>query len=604
MTSEISATSPTSDRWSLESWFSGFGQPDYALFKATLAADIEALREQARAMVGNIVAIVKLINDAEALGDRLGHLSAYLGCLSADDANNEEVKADEAWLSTQEAEFIKVQASLRSVLAALTDRAFETVVNDPSLKGAEHAVERMREEGRHQMTAEMESLAADLNVNGLHAWGRLYDTLTGKMEFPMTFPDGHVETVEMSRRRALMSEPDRSLREAAFHAGQKPWADHSTTLAAGLNGIAGTRLSLYNRRGLPHFLDTPLFDGAMSRASLDAMLEAIHAHIELPRRALRKAAQLQGTPALHYFDLEAPQIPTPDEKPLTWEEACATVEKAFGAAYPKLGAYFRDMLSQRWIEAQPRAGKRPGAFCTGSRLRHEERIYMTFHGTVHDMVTLAHEAGHAWHSSVLRPARSYAASYPMTLAETASNFGEMILLGGLMNDPGITEATKAYLLDQEMLRAHAYLVNIPMRYEFEKAFYTERAGGEVSVSRLSELMSEAQRKLYGDTLLDDGTDPLFWASKMHFFISSISFYNFPYVFGYLLSQALFARFKEEGAAFLPRYESFLAMTGSATCEEVVKQSLGQDITQPEFWATALKAMEPALQAYEKVGVKK
>ena len=591
-------TQSSPDRWSLESWFSGFGKPDHTDFKAALVRDVEALKTQAAALGSETNEIVCVINALESLGDRLGHLSAYLGCLSADDANDEAVKADEAWISTLEAESTKLQASLRSALAALSDAAFATLLGDASLKHAEHAVQRMRYEGQHQMKSEMEALAADLNVNGLHAWGRLYDTLTGKMEFEMTFPDGHKEVVPMSRRRALMSEPDRKLREAAFHDGQKPWNDHATTLAAGLNGIAGTRLSLYGRRGIPHFLDTPLFDGAMSRKSLDAMLEAIHTHIELPRRALRKAAKLQGTSALHYFDLEAPQIAPPDEKELTWDEACATVDQAFSAAYPKLGAYFREMLAQRWIEAQPRAGKRPGAFCTGSQLKHEERVYMTFHKTVHDMVTLAHEVGHAWHSCVLRPARSFAASYPMTLAETASNFGEMILLSGLMNDPGITEATKAYLLDQEMLRAHAYLINIPMRYEFEKAFYTERAAGEVSVSRLSELMSEAQRKLYGDTLLDDGTDPMFWAYKMHFFITGVSFYNFPYVFGYLLSQALFARFKAEGASFLPRYEAFLSMTGSATCEEVVKQTLGEDLTNPEFWAKALKAMEPSLIAYE------
>ena len=595
----MSHSAPTSpDRWSLESWFSGFGKPDYTDFKTVLVSDVEALKTQAAALGGDTKEIARVINALESLSDRLGHLSAYLGCLSADDANDEAVKADEAWISTLEAESTKLMASLRAALAALNDAAFSTLLADPSLKNAEHAVKRMRHEGQHQMKSEMEALAADLNVNGLHAWGRLYDTLTGKMEFEMTFPDGHKEIVPMSRRRALMSEPDRRLREAAFNDGQKPWNDHAVTLAAGLNGIAGTRLSLYSRRGLPHFLDTPLFDGAMSRKSLDAMLEAIHANIELPRRALRKAAKLQGTSALHYFDLEAPQIAAPDEKELNWDEACATVDHAFSAAYPKLGGYFREMLAKRWIEAQPRAGKRPGAFCTGSQLKHEERVYMTFHRTVHDMVTLAHEVGHAWHSCVLRPARSFAANYPMTLAETASNFGEMILLNGLMNNPGITEATKAYLLDQEMLRAHAYLINIPMRYEFEKAFYTERASGEVSVSRLSALMTEAQRKLYGDTLLDEGADPMFWAYKMHFFITGVSFYNFPYVFGYLLSQALFARFKAEGAAFLPRYEAFLSMTGSATCEEVVKQSLGEDITQPEFWATALKAIEPTLTAYE------
>ncbi len=595
-----SAAPKNPDRWSLESWFTAFAAPDYVIFKAALADDVEALKTWAKSIGPATKDMADLICAVEALSDRLGHLSAYLGCLSADDANDEAVKADEAWMSTLDAESVKLRATLQSALAAMTDAAFEQLLAEPSLKGADHAVKRMRVEGKQQMTAELESLAADLNVNGLHAWGRLYDTLSGKMVFDMTFPDGLTESVPMARRRALMSEPDRKLREAAFHAGQKPWIDHADTLAAGLNGIAGTRLSLYGKRGVPHFLDTPLFDGAMSRASLDAMLEAIHTNIELPRRALRTAARLQGTSALHYFDLEAPQVAAPEEKPLSWDDACASVEKAFSAAYPRLGNYFRDLLRDRWIEAQPRAGKRPGAFCTGSQLKHEERIYMTWHGTVHDMVTLAHEAGHAWHSCVLRPARSFAANYPMTLAETASNFGEMILLDGLMGDPGMTPEIRAYLLDQEMLRAHAYLINIPMRYEFEKAFYTERANGEVPVSRLSELMEEAQRKLYGDTLLVDGTDPMFWASKMHFFITGVSFYNFPYVFGYLLSQALFARFKAEGADFLPRYEAFLAATGSATCEEVVKRTLGADLTNPEFWATALKAIEPTLQAYEQL----
>lgn len=587
--------------WSLDSWFSAFGAPDYAAFKSALKADLEQLQKNAVGIpAGDVAGLATLISSYEVLGERLGHLSAYLGCLTAADATNEAAKADEAWMAALQAQQEKLSAILRGALAALDDPTFSTLLKAPGLKDAEHAVSRMREAGRRQMSAGLEALAADLNVDGLHAWGRLYDTLTGKMSFEMTFPDGHTETVEMSRRRALMAEPDRRLREAAFHAGQKPWLEHADTLAAGLNGIAGARLTLYHRRGLSHFLDAPLFDSAMSRASLDAMLEAIHSHIELPRRALRAAAKLQGTPALHFFDLEAPQVAAPEQKPLTWDEACATVQRAFSSAYPSLGEYFHQLLAGRWIEAQPRAGKRPGAFCTGSRLKREERIYMTFHGTVHDMVTLAHEAGHAWHSCVLRPARTLASDYPMTLAETASNFAEMILLSGLLRDPGLTPEMKAYLIDQEMLRAHAYLVNIPMRFEFEQAFYSERAGGEVSVTRLGELMSEAQRKLYGDTLFPDGTDPMFWASKMHFFITGVSFYNFPYVFGYLLSQALFARFQAEGADFLPRYEAFLALTGSASCEEVARRTLDADLTQPEFWAAALRAMEPALEAYEQL----
>ncbi len=586
------------DRWSLTSWFSAFGAEDYLAFKSDLARDLTTLAVPAEAG-----ALAKALAEYEALGVRFWHLGAYLGCLSADDANNEAVKTDEAWVATQEAELTKLKARLQGALAALSDADFAIVLASPELEGADHTTRRMREEGKQQMAQELEGLAADLNVNGLHAWGRLYDTLTGKLTFEMTFPDGHVETVPMSRRRALMSEPDRPLREAAFHAGQKPWLDHADTLAAALNGIAGTRLSLYERRGISHFLDTPLFDSAMSRASLDAMLEAINTNIEIPRRALRAAAKLQGTEALHFFDLEAPQVAAPDEKPLSWDEACSTVDRAFTAAYPKLGAYLREMLANEWIEAQPRAGKRPGAFCTGSHLRHEERVYMTWHNTMHDMVTLAHEVGHAWHSCVLRPARSFAASYPMTLAETASNFGEMILLSGLMGDPSLTPAMKSYLIDQEMLRASGYLLNIPMRYEFEKSFYEERRGGEVPIARLRELMTGAQRKLYGDTLLPEGSDPMFWASKMHFFITGVSFYNFPYVFGYLLSHALFARFKQEGAAFLPKYEAFLASTGSANCEEVARQSLGADLTSPDFWAAGIHSLENTVTAYEELAAR-
>ena len=587
-----------SDRWSLESWFSGFGEPDYLTFKESLLFDVKGLLQHASGMGQGIGEMGGLLVDLEAFQGRLELLGAFLGCLSADNAEDERVKADEAWLSTLEAEHTKLCALVQAAMAALPSAFFAQLLEQPPLRGTTYMLARMRERGRRQMGTEMEALAADLNVDGLHAWGRLYDTLSGKMVFEMPFPDGHSETVPMARRRALLAEPDRRVREAAFHAGQKPWREHEVTLAAALNGIAGTRLSLYGHRGIGHFLDTPLFDSGMERESLEAMLEAIQSHIELPRRALRKAAALQGTERLHYFDLEAPQVAAPDEKPLSWQAACTTVEDAFSRTYPRLGNYFREMLDRRWIEAQPRAGKRPGAFCTGSHLRQEERVYMTFHGTIHDVVTLAHEAGHAWHSRLLRSVRPFASGYPMTLAETASNFGEMILLSGLLADPATPAEMKAYLLDQEMLRAHAYLINIPMRYEFEKAFYSERALGEVSVHRLCELMNQAQRTLYGDTLFEDGTDPLFWAYKMHFFITQVSFYNFPYVFGYLLSQALFARFREEGASFLPHYENFLGITGSVSCEDAVRRTLGADLKDPAFWATALCAMREPLEAYE------
>jgi len=350
---------------------------------------------------------------------------------------------------------------------------------------------------------------------------------------------------------------------------------------------------------LPDFLSEPLFDGGMSRATLEALFEALRSERELSLRGLRAAARVQGTP-LHFCDLEAPQMPAPEGLKISWDDACGIVRRSFRTAYPALGDFFDEMLASRWIEAQPRAGKRPGAFCTDSHVTGQQRVFMTYHGTINDVVTLAHEVGHAWHSHLLKDERPLVSSYPMPLAETASNFGEMILLSGLERDPSSSPALLAYLLDQQINRAHAYLVNIPMRFAFEKSFYEARGNGEVSPSGLRGLMEAAQREWYGDTLADDGLDPMFWASKLHFFISGLSFYNFPYVFGYLLSMGLFARFQAEGAGFLPVYETFLRRTGSADCEEVVRGTLGAEITDASYWAATIRSLEPQVAAYEKL----
>ncbi|CEF48975.1 unnamed protein product, partial [uncultured bacterium] len=166
-----------------------------------------------------------------------------------------------------------------------------------------------------------------------------------------------------------------------------------------------------------------------------------------------------------------------------------------------------------------------------------------------------------------------------------STFGEALFVEGVSRDPGCDPALAAALADIEANRLHSFLVNIPVRFAFEKAFYEERMQGEVPVSRLKELMEQAQRRFYGETL--GVADPYFWASKLHFFITEISFYNFPYAFGFLLSRALFARFKREGAPFLKQYEAFLFNTGSMSCEDAASKALGVDLHDSKFWAEAV-----------------
>jgi oligoendopeptidase F len=283
---------------------------------------------------------------------------------------------------------------------------------------------------------------------------------------------------------------------------------------------------------------------------------------------------------------------------VSWDDALGMVDRTFGDLYPAFHAYTREAVSRRWIESEKRGNKRPGGFCTGSVLIREERVYMTFNGTMNDVSTFAHEMGHAWHSHLLGGLRPCAQEYPMTLAETASTFAEQLLAHGLLADPALTPARRLALLDQATNHVPSFLLNIPVRFEFERKFYEERRSGPVPVSRLCELMVESQREAYGDVLATGLEDPWYWASKLHFFFTDASFYNYPYTFGYLLSQALFGEFLRTGPDFLPRYEKFLSLTGTAACEEVVRRSLGRDIRDPGFWRQALAGIEALAREFE------
>ena len=245
-------------------------------------------------------------------------------------------------------------------------------------------------------------------------------------------------------------------------------------------------------------------------------------------------------------------------------------------------------------------GKRPGGFCTSSMLSKESRIFMTFNESLGDMLTLAHESGHAYHGAMMRDVRPFARGYPMTLAETASTFGENVLMNGILDDPTASDVEKARILDIEIGHGAVYLLDIPVRYEFEKAIYEERAKGPLSVSRLKELMVATQRRIIGEVLEPGGEDPYFWASKLHFYITGITFYNFPYTFGYLLSRGLYAMFKTEGDSFLPKYEEFLRRAGSDSAENVVRKTVGRNIEDADFWREAIRSLEAPLSQLQRL----
>lgn len=587
--------------WDLSSFFPEFNGPEMLTFKNELSEGIEQLKTKAEdagpltAASGDTWEEILLL--AEDLAVRAGHIMSYIGCLESADARNDEYPRERADLARTLAEFAKFDVDVVHAFREADENVFAAFLKREKLEGMEYSLRRTRERGEYSMPQAEEKLATDLNVDGLHTWGRLYDRVSGKLEFELELPDGTKEMKPISQWRALMGDADRAVGRAAFEGGNRAWEGVEDICAAALNAIAGNRLTLNRYRGRKHFLDGPLFQASISQETIDAMYEAIYANIDVPRNIFKAKAKALGQKGIWMFERESP-LPLDSDEKISWESGTAMVERAFSEVYPNLAEYFKTFLANRWMESESRPGKRPGAFCTGSALTGEQRVYMTFNGTLSDVKTMAHEIGHAFHSHVLKEKRPTARHYPMTLAETASIFGEHILAEGVYEDESISDDQKLLMLDTDLCGAAILILDITVRFQFEKKFHEERMKGEVPVARLKKLMVETQREVFGDALAEGGEDPMFWASKLHFYITGVSFYNFPYTFGFLLARSLYTMLKEEGPTFLPKYEAFLRHTGSATVEEVAMETLGADTTKPEFWTAALRSLQEPLELFK------
>jgi oligoendopeptidase F len=608
------ATAPTDaarpqPNWDLTAYFSDVGAPDYAEFRARLSADAAALRiraeglsaipdsepaAEAAATRAAWVAVLLGLEDASA---RVRHLSSFLGCRTAADATDEVSARESSGLDTIRTDLDKAMVAIRAGFGAATPAGFAALAADARLAGATYYLDRIRIRAAQSMEPDLEGLAADLAPTALRAWGRLYDQVSGTLRFTHAVPGRAPEVHPVSMTRTLLEDGDPAVRRAALDGSAAAWKGVADTIAACLNAISGTRLVLYRRRGIGHFLEPALFDAGIERATLDAMLGVVRRRQEVARRYLRRKATLLGMPRLGFQDLMAP-LPRPDAGRIGWADGCRRVRDAFGAAYPGLADLATRAFDGRWIDHEPRAGKRPGGFCTSSYLIGESRVFMTYHGALGDVQTLAHELGHAFHNWLMRDLRPWARSYPMTLAETASTFAEELVIEATLAAPETSEADRTAILDARLQDAAVFLCNIPMRFDFEQKVYEERATGELPVSRLEQLICEAQRANYGDALDGDQLDPWFWASKLHFYIADVAFYNFPYTFGYLFSKGIVARFRAEGPSFLPRYEALLRATGGDTAENVAAATLGIDLRDPAFWSGAIDLIEADLERFE------
>lgn len=600
--------------WNIESEYPSYASPEFQMdlesaiqktkkieelissISSTLNESLKSGQDPQDSIIGTAQQILLLEEEASVL---FMNMATYLQCVLSVDSSLNDVQGKESELISFVSNFSQSLIPFKSFLQRCSENFLHKVLNHPKLKPAEFLWQQKRRLKDFLLSNEEETLLEAVSTPGMRAWGDLYEKLSGTMRCHLKYPD-RTETVGLAHAAAMARGSDPELRKLAWESIQESWGEQKESAAAILNSLAGWRHEVNKKRAHTkpvHFLDEALYHSRIQRETLDAMISACYQNLEQSRKAPMMMAKLMGKKVLEPWDLSGQSPVSGSKKKRTYDEALTLIQEAFYQVDPKMADFVKMMDEKRWIEGRVLPNKRNGGYCTEFAKKQEPRIFMTFMGSNRDVSTLAHELGHAFHSWTMRDLPRSQASYPVTLAETASIFAETVLHDVLIEDAETTEE-KIEFSWGEIEGATGLLLNIPARFEFEKKFYEQRLKRSLSADELSQLTDEAWTKWYGPTLTQN--EKLFWATKLHFSIAGLSFYNFPYTFGYLFSMSIYARRKELGADFMKKYADILRDTGRMTAEDLIQKHLGEDIRRPEFWQKSINVINSKVNAFEKL----
>ncbi|PSR19342.1 peptidase family M3 [filamentous cyanobacterium CCP3] len=600
--------------WDNSRFFTGSDDPQIAATARRLKAEIDALATLCAPFVEPVEAAAPLAPDQfegwlaqvraahqqrTATSKQLGNLRTFISSVLSVDSRDASASEWKPTLQQLGAELSQATKALDIFLLRASDEFIQALVADPVLAELSFSLRHQRQLNDQLLSLAEEKLITGLAVNGLQGWGNLYTELSGTLQCTVGG-----ESVGLAKAFNLLSSPDRTIRSEAWHGVNAAWESRAETVAAILNAINGWRLEETRRRShhrTLHYLDKSCHQSRIDRATLDAMMETTYQRRAIGQRALKAMGQvldIQPAP----WDLFAPPPTSQSEgqsEGYTFAEAIDLIASAFSQFNPAMGDFAVMMAEKGWIDAQPTPNRATGAYCTSFAEPKEPRIFMTFEGSMNNVLTLAHELGHAWHNWVMQDLPRYKTFYPMTLAETASIFGETLVRDALFEQASTPEQ-KLSIAWEEGSAASTFLLNIPSRFTFEQKLVEARQRGFVIAGSLKTTMRDSWQHWYEDSLTH--YDEMFWASKLHFSIAELGFYNYPYLFGYLFSLGIYAQKDRYGSAFNDLYTNLLRDTGSMTAEEVVQRHLQQDIRQPQFWQASLDIVDRAVSRLESLAL--
>ncbi|MEJ2088935.1 MAG: M3 family oligoendopeptidase, partial [Gammaproteobacteria bacterium] len=573
-------TSLSGPAWDLTSEYASTTAPE---LEADIA-QVDALCDRMRALNpkldgdGRVDTAQQIFKLRETAARLLQNVSAYANGLLSVDSRNADALTLQGRLQSYQKRLGDVCEPLNQFCDLASDEDIAAYLADPDVAPSEFLVRHSRERRHELLSLEEEALVNGLSQDGIHAWGRLYTQLSGTLECDVLVGN-ESRRMGIAQAAGLMQKPDDALRRNAWAAINGAWEEHEESCAAALNAIAGWRLEMCRKRSREqpvHFLDAPAHMNRISRQTLDSILAAAEEYRPLARRAAKLQARAYGKDAYGPWDNRAPApVLDPDAADaIPFDAAIDIIGGAYAQVDDSLGEFVRMMVTNRWVEGTVGDTKRPGAYCMGFRKSRTPRVYMTYTGGTSDVITLAHELGHAYHSWVMRDLPESQLTYGMSLAETASTFGETLVRDAMLKRADSAQA-RLDVVWEDMSALIAFVLNIPTRYEFERRFYEAREERPLQPDELKALMSEAWQSWYGDALSEP--DSMFWASKLHFFISGLSFYNFPYLFGYLFSLGVYGSRDKLGDEFFGRYQALLRDTGRMTAEALAAKHLEVDL---------------------------
>ena len=566
--------------WDLTPLYKGFDDPAYE-------ADMAAMKQ----LVADFTAFSKELPDVEPVAglrrgvellEELANLSKLFGYANLRSATNTKDPEPGSYMGR----IMAIRSGMAAPSAAFNawvvklPNLMELVRGDEYLKDYEFYFAGKVDSARYQMGGEAEAVMAKMGMSGGSAWGKLQSYLTSTV--PVSYRG---TTTNLSAIRNLAYDPDPAVRKDAYEAEIACYEAIKEPVAHALNAIKLETISQCQLRGYESPLDRTLLNSDMKRETLEAMLGAMDEYLPKFWQYLKaKAKALGHENGLPWYDLFAPMGEA--STTFTTEDAKEYLVKQFSTFDDELTQMVARAFDEAWIDFYPRDGKRGGAFCSSIRAIGQSRILTNFDGMFTDVVTLAHELGHAFHNQCIRNHRPLNQGYSMPLAETASTFNECVVMNAAIASAANKDERIA-LIESQLQDATQIICDIYSRYRFETMVFANREQKFMNADALCAYMKEAQKQSYGDGLDHDCLHPFMWVCKSHYY--GPTFYNFPYAFGGLFARGLYAQYVKEGAPFVEKYKKLLNTTPVATAEDVAKVA-DIDLTDKNFWRGALQTI--------------